>query len=258
MMSELGLVKILALVLAAALVGSGCGRKEAGDEPDEQPGPDADGEGDGLPAKGSDDPAPEPAGPDLVVDEPVNEAVADFKGFFAIDGAVRDRMLDLEASDQFYLGRYLDSYSRQRAFGLPELLGVETGNGVRSGFRNGKANAVNVVLWHLAVSGLAADVAKVCDAGSPDVGYQMRLSDSFVDILLPLCKQGDDVEIVAARDRLWDEVMAYDAPQEEKDAFLAAFGEDGELGTLSGEGGAPSVRGMMTAIMMNPHFLIRK
>lgn len=196
-----------------------------------------------------------------VADTPENEGVADFRGFVAIDTIVQDRLLDRERSNKFFLGRYLDSYNSDRIFGLPELLGINTGDGIRSGFRNGKANALNLVLWHLTFQGLAKDAASsACsDLARPPSGpYQATFTDQFIEILKPLCGSNGRAANAAELGALWDAVMDYDAPQEERDAFLVDFDTGGEAAVVVEKRGADAVIGALSAILMNPHFLIRK
>src|SRR5690349_13855022 len=128
---------LAALVAAGLTIGvvSGCGREHKGkDEPSDNGGnADGDDGSKGGSITGGEKVAANVAGG--------NDAVANFRGFYAINDIVEQRLMKRDGS--FFLGHYLDDYYEQDLFGLPQLLGYEVGTGTIAEFRNGKANAIN-------------------------------------------------------------------------------------------------------------------
>jgi hypothetical protein len=249
-------------VFAALLaLTAGCGRDHKSAN---GPAPAAPPTGDAVP--NPDAPPAQPAPLAAATDQPVNEGAANFRGFFATQDVIKERLIDPVKGEHFYLGRYLDSYPDDFPFepGLPALLGVYSGDGVRSEFRNGQANALNMVLWNLTFQSLARDAAAAACPSTPGTpspsesdSFAFSFSDGFLDVLAPLCG-GDQAPDAAALGAVWDAVMASDAPQEERDAFLADFGPGGDAFGVLAAKGQTAVTGTMTAILMNPHFLIRQ
>lgn len=201
-----------------------------------------------------------------------NEGIANFRGFAVVQDLLRSRLVAVDAADAFDLGRYLDSPNLFRIEGLPALLGVQTGDGVTSGFRNGKANALSMALWHLTTQGVAEEAAAMACApetveapepeliviggmvfGERPAPEPVVYADGLLDELRTLCA-GD----TAALGAVWDRVISADAPQEERDAYLADFSGGGVAAAVTAAGGVRAARSALAAAMMNPHFLIRK
>jgi hypothetical protein len=183
----------------------------------------------------------------------VNDAVADFRGFLVVDGILTQRLM--ADGGRFFLGTYLDSYRFDDLYGLPQLLGYDVGGGVRAGFRNGKANAINMVLWHLTLTSLAADVARHCRGDAPVGTASVALKPRFLETLQPLCAwPAAGARSTAALVQLWQGVLSYDAPRAEFEAFKDFF----QGPTYAQADGEDAVAAMMTAMLLNPHFLVRK
>jgi hypothetical protein len=177
---------------------------------------------------------------------------ADYRGFYMVNDIIEQRLMVDDG--QFFLGTYLDSYGRDFLYGLPELLGFDAGTGLHAEFRNGKANAVNIVLWHLAMSSVARDIALQCAGNLPAV-TTFSLKPEFIAVLQPLCAwPAADARKTGPLVMLWQSVMSYDAPRSEFEAFKEFFqGPDWDAAT-----GEEAVAAMMTAMLMNPRFLVRQ
>jgi hypothetical protein len=179
------------------------------------------------------------------------DLAADYRGFYAVNDILEQRLM--VENGGFFLGNYLDAPSRDYVFGLPELLGYDAGSGLHAEFRNGKGNAVNIVLWHLTTSSVARDVARQC--GEQPVQSSYSLKPEFIEVLRPLCAwPAAEARKTAPLVLLWQTVMSYDAPRTEFEAFKEFFqGPDWD-----GADGEQAVAAMMTAMLMNPHFLVRQ
>lgn len=185
---------------------------------------------------------------------PDNAVAANFRGAIAIDRILRDRLMAEDSS--FSLGPYLSSFIGSRVSGIAKLLGYHAGEGTNAEFRNGKPNAVNMVLWHMALSDLARDIARQCapgqNGGTPPT--QIELRPALKKALAALCHwpapRAQNAEAVG---RLWNVVMADDAPNGEFEAFRSyALGE-----TLRHAPAPKAVAHLITGMLLNPHFLIR-
>jgi len=199
----------------------------------------------------------------LTSDTPINEGIANYRGYLAINALVMDRMI--VEQPWFNIGYYLNGFSfssgDDTVEGLPALLGHYEGNGLDSGFRNGKPNAINVVLYHLLMSSLAVDLASRCATGSPTPppapdrpGPMITLRPEFRAAIAPVCAWP---ETTAMSDEallgLWLAVMKFDAPSTEFAAWKEFVRSE-----YSSRTAAESLPDMLLAILMNPHFLIQK
>lgn len=182
-------------------------------------------------------------------------AVGEYKGLEEIDATLRTRLM-ADPNGSFTLANYLKSNGASDA-GLSALLGQWTGNGLEVEFRSGKPNAVNFVLWHIAITGLAQDLAGQCpgEAENPEGAATLALSDAFKAVLEPMCHWPlTSAKADEALEALWLATMAFDAPKTELDAFKA-FAKDDVFAKAPAR---EATAAFLTAIMLNPHFLLRK
>jgi hypothetical protein len=252
-------VRVAAAVVVLALASCGRARHGHDGEPDAPPPAPTDAPSSPLgldppPAPPTATPAPEAADGDQHAAADANTATANLRGYFAVDTLLRERLAD--GNQAFSLSAYLDGFRGAEEFGLAPLLGFSSGDGLRSGFRNGEANALSMVLWHMSLSSLAADVARICRAAPPasDEEPLPPVAGPFAATLVSVCKwpaaEGRDPATLAA---FWTAVMEHDAPRDELDAFLAFWATD-EAASLPSE---TAVATMLTEMFLNPYFLLR-
>lgn len=195
-------------------------------------------------------PTPTPA-PTLVpvapVDEtPINTVTGEFRGAAEVEQILTARLFKPSV-------RFFSLTPQLGGDGLRDLLGVYVGEGLVAEFRNGKPNPVNMLLWQLSLANLARDIARDCGTTVPV--RMFTLTDELTDVLKNLCQwpspDAKDAQTIA---RLWTIVMRWDAPIDEIVAFTELF-QGPDYAAVSAQ---ETVAGMLTAIMYNPHFLLRK
>ncbi len=172
---------------------------------------------------------------------------AQFKGYAATDRMIADRLLD---NRRFTLGKYLGIFPTQFEASLLDLLGSHQGFAVERKFQNGDPNAVNMLIWQVVLSSLAAEVRDNC-LRTTDIGLNKRFRAS----LAAVCQWPDaGAKSEATMRDFWMSVMGYDAPVEEylawRDFFLRS--------SYASKPGHETVPAMVQAILMNPHFLLKK
>lgn len=184
---------------------------------------------------------------------------AQFKGYVAINEVLTERIVKPGAS--FTLASYLDEYYYNAGiFGgggtsLLDLLGTFNGGTLDSSFHNGNPNVINMVLWHVAFSGLGRDLAALCGSGgSSGFGY-LDVREDLTASLKPLCSW--PAPAAKADDAMmgwWLALMSFDAPETEFEAWRDFFrGPDFAQATAY-----DTIAAMSLAIFNNPHFLLRK
>lgn len=176
--------------------------------------------------------------------------MSEYKGYQDINKILKVRAF-VPGADPFELYRYLGA----AGVSLSALLGQWNGFGVQSSFLNGKPNTINLILWHLALSGFAQDLARVCpDATEKPTFKTDSLNPLLLKSLQTLCSWPDasakNADNLMA---LWMSLMGFDAPYEE---FLAwqEFLHSPEMGQTPAAQALPDA---ITAIFLNPHFLLK-
>jgi len=163
-----------------------------------------------------------------------------FKGWAAVSRELSTR---LAAQDQSLdLDEFLPSKS------MDELLGTWTTFGTEHRFRNGVPNALNMMIWHVALSGFAKAIGQSCTTP------RLPLHRRFVAILRKLCawpapaakKEG----VLLA---FWTSVMGYNASAEEYAAWRDFF-----LREYADQPAVDMIAAMTFAITMNPSFLLNR
>jgi hypothetical protein len=163
-----------------------------------------------------------------------------FKGWAAVS-----RELSIRLAPQghpFDLDEFLPSRS------MDELLGTWTTFGTEHRFRNGMPNALNMTIWHVALSGFAKAVGQSCT--SPRLMFHER----FLTTLYKLCAWPTP----AAKDEgvlfaFWTSVMGYNASEQEYVAWRDFF-----LREYASQPAVETVAAMTFAIIMNPSFLLNR
>ena len=165
------------------------------------------------------------------------DATGEFRGYEAINAAISTRWT-LPSATPFRLSSFLGDTSN----GLSSLLG-----GFSSGeFRNGEPNALNMLLWYIAMGGLAAAVETgVCTDHSPTIhGTSWTLTAPAYAAISAACQLPDDA---AARENallgVWLATVSYDAPRAEFDAWRAGLGSG-------------TVAALLTGALLDPYFLL--
>ena len=131
-------------------------------------------------------------------------------------------------------------------FSLHGLLGSYQ-NGV---FRNGTPISTNFTLWKIVMTGFAAEAVKLCEGEG-----QQKFNAEYLESMSHLCQwPANTAKTDAALENFWLAHMGYDAPPEEFHAWKTFFLNS----EFRDEPAMKAVPAMVTAILMNPHFLLRK
>jgi hypothetical protein len=173
--------------------------------------------------------------------------VGEFRGYVAVNRALNDRIM--KDGSYLELGYYVGQSYDMTAMNLLDLLGTFKAGSAGARFRNGSPNSLNMLLWHLLLSGLSRDFAKTC-AGDTS----LALSAEFAARLAPLCAwpQASAMTDAVLLD-FWLGLIAYDAP-------LTEFYEWKRFvtsGAMSGFKGAEAVEWISLSVLNNPYFLLR-
>ena len=175
--------------------------------------------------------------------------VSEFRGYIAVNRLLVDRLFN--PGSKYELGSYVGQSYDSMSGNLLDLLGTyKTGFGV-GGFRNGRPNALNMLLWHLLFSELARDIARLCGGENA-----LAFNPSFVATVQPLCAwpSGPAARTGTALLAFWMAIMGYDAPVEEYQTWETfALGQQ-----MVGLQGAEAVEGLALSILNNPYFLLRQ
>jgi len=87
------------------------------------------------------------------------------RGYTEVDRIIHER---IARTNGFELGQYLGDDSTQPSEGkLLALLGTYVGSDTNGGYRNGDPNSVNTLLWYIALSQFAQDIADTCNKPEP-------------------------------------------------------------------------------------------
>jgi len=163
-----------------------------------------------------------------------------FKGWAAVSRELSIRLAPV--GHPFDLDEFLPSRS------MDELLGTWTTFGTDHRFRNGTPNALNMTIWHAALSGFAKAVGQSCT--SPNLMFHER----FLTTLHKLCTWpapvAKDEGVLLA---FWTSVMGYNASEHEYAAWRDFF-----LREYATEPATETVAAMTFAITMNPSFLLNR
>jgi hypothetical protein len=163
-----------------------------------------------------------------------------FKGWAAVSRELSIRLAP--PGQPFDLDEFLPSRS------MDELLGTWTTFGTEHRFRNGTPNALNMTIWHAALSGFAKAVGQSCT--SPRLMFHER----FLTTLHKLCTwpapAAKDEGVLLA---FWTSVMGYNASEHEYAAWRDFF-----LREYATEPATETVAAMTFAITMNPSFLLNR
>ena len=170
---------------------------------------------------------------------------AQFLGYDVINRNLQERVF--AAGSGLNFGKYIGS----EALGI--ILGQYVGDGNELNFVNGNPNATNMTLWHVGMMALAKDVSLLPSGGG--TLKEAMLRPAFLEALKAVSAWPDE----SARDektllKFWLAVMSYDAPESEFIAWRDFF----KSSELSGADRAAAVEGMMSTILLNPYFLLRK
>lgn len=139
------------------------------------------------------------------------------------------------------------------------LLGASTNKGVNNDFRGGTPNPVGLLLWYKVFRTFSDAVGESCASPSPNINVggpgQVTLAADFAQAVATLCKQdSSNAEQQQAARTLWRTAIGLGAPDEE-----LVFVEDvtaGALGNASNPTADKRVSNVLTALFMNPYFLL--
>jgi hypothetical protein len=179
----------------------------------------------------------------MVLSLPASAALAQtsqFKGWAAISRELSTRIAPKD--EPLDLGEFLPAED------MEDLLGTWSSFGTEHTFRNGVPNALNLMIWHVTLSGFAHAVGETCHS------ERLNFHPRFMQTLQQLCRWPSP----AAKEEgvllnFWTSVMGYNAGEDEyiawKDFFLREYRDSKP---------AETVAAMTLAITMNPRFLLHR
>lgn len=190
-------------------------------------------------------------------DDPKDQALLEsnqFRGYKIVNEQISRRLFN---DEKFTLAHYIEDTDAVGAFAgfigtIKDLLGVQKGSGLHSGFQSGTPNAMNMTVWYMALNGLAMDTKQICQSDS--IG-PFAASADFLATAKPVCEW--PIHYSQRRKtlkKLWNVLMEFDASDEEFDAWFRFAGSP-ELRELAGE---EALFQLTFAALYNPHFLIAK
>ena len=166
---------------------------------------------------------------------------SEFKGWAAVSRELSTRLAPT--------GRPLKMDQFIPAAGLDALLGTWFTFGSEHSFRNGLPNSVNVLIWHVALSGFARTMGDSCLA--PKLDFNSR----FAAVLARVCAwpspeaSGDDVML-----DFWLSLMGYNAPAEE----FTAWRDFMRASSFRERPANEAIEAMTLSLTMNPYFLLHR
>ncbi len=181
------------------------------------------------------------------------DSLEPLRGFYTVETILRERLVAPGAS--FSLRSYLEP-SDGWPLRLVPLLSASPGQGLGNAGLEPAPNPLTVMLWHAALSGVAADVAALCaprsgSSAAPAFPATARFSTLVASLCAWPAPAARSRESLAA---LWLAVMKYDAPHEELAAFVDFF-----AGPTYANAAAPAaLHAMFTAMFLNPSFLLSR
>jgi hypothetical protein len=163
-----------------------------------------------------------------------------FKGWAAISRELSVRIAP--KGQPLDLDEFLPSES------MDDLLGTWTTFGTEHRFRNGAPNALNMTIWHVALSGFAKAVGQSCT--TPRLTFHAR----FIDTLHTLCRwPAADAKSEPVLLAFWTGVMGFNASEDEYVAWRDFF-----LHEYADRPATETIEAMTFAITMNPSFLLHR
>lgn len=187
-----------------------------------------------------------------------NEATGTYRGYEEINQMVNERLFS--RSDALSLRLYVEDQPPTDSIfdlgkpTLKDLLGVYDGDGLRVGLKNGTPNSVNMLLWYMAMDGLAKELSLGCQG---EGGAHFALVDvqaTVTDLVNRICATPDArTKDEGTLKELWNAVMRSDAPETE----YLAWRNYVQGGSFT-ETGSAAVHSMLLAMLYNPHFLLKK
>ena len=192
--------------------------------------------------------SPDPHAQELV--ETVDSDVNKLRPFQLVNQTLKTRMID--SKEDFDISRYLESDDGVLSIfekSLKKLLGAYDGDGLTSEVVGADSNAMNMMLWRLALMSFATDIAAQCN-GSPAIVHVYK--KSFERKVKDICAKPERFNRRAFK-ALWVIIMGYDAANEVRDKWLAFVARAYKNRKMSVE---KILGDAVFAALYSPHFLI--
>ena len=179
----------------------------------------------------------------------VSQNIGEWKGYERINKIFSDRLLDQSEPKNaiFKIGKFVGA--SRKSTGLPQLLGSYSGHGVENEFRNAKPNGLNTTIWMMAFKNISQDMVRCETPHSRERGLYV-LQQSLTDTLAQLCQNPSDPVFL---EKLWIQVMGFDAPREEMRIWIDYFTKAPNSSSKERK-----VRSSLYAIFLNPYFLLNR
>lgn len=178
----------------------------------------------------------------IIFENPAQALPTEFRGHYAVQMGLHERVF--QTPNRFNLMTYLGSGE------LLNLLGTyNVGPAGHSRFQNGIPNSTNMLLWHIAMSGLAKEISRICTNTSG-----LDFKPEFLVTLRSVCLwPAPEAKSEALLLDFWFYLMGYEALESEYEAWRDFF----LLGPYAQGDGSETVSAMALSIFMNPYFLLK-
>jgi hypothetical protein len=177
------------------------------------------------------------------------------RGYTTINRLLKERVVQ---PDGFELGQYLgeaESVAEPAQGRLLSLLGTYVGAGTDAQFQNGQPNSMNMILWYILLDHLADGVAANCPGAHPGAAARVRLRPRFAEALRRVCAwPSPDAKTPEALRGLWLELTAFDAPDQEFEAWRGFFVSSPDYVRAPA---SRAVSALVLSALFNPYFLLR-
>jgi hypothetical protein len=178
--------------------------------------------------------------------------VGQFKGYQRINTLIRSRLLDTSANRYFDLG---SAFLGGNSQGLSILMGGFAEGAGRPSYVNGEPNAISMMLWDTALTGLAESIASHCQDNPTDYlisAYSLNTRGSKA--IKSICTVGPNALTDAQLHDLWMWVMSFDAPELVEAEWKAAILEPNS--PIRKMPAKDAIKAIMRTIFLNPWFLL--
>ncbi|WP_141733375.1 hypothetical protein [Oligoflexus tunisiensis] len=187
----------------------------------------------------------------------------EFEGYEAINRLIENRFLAAAANGkpQFRI----EEMGGPGIYEVRTLLGYFDNSSDVSAFRGGGPNPFNAMLWYNQIAVFSKAIGRIClqlpangkqvvvKGNDGDVTYTLQAK--LIGLIPDLCEWKQPDEIMKSKlSELWLQVMSYDAPRAEQEAWLKFFLEGADDFASSQE----RVSALFETMLMNPFFLLQE
>lgn len=188
-------------------------------------------------------------------------AVGEIRGTASVNKQILNRALDKGQISSFNFR--IEQLGGNDLLTLAHLLGAYVESGAHHDFKGGEPNPFGMLMWHQVSDAFAKGIGSHCKTADANrlvtfekTNASFTLHKKFSDRVLAVCNWGDTNELrTEAAKNLWNGFVGFGAAGERK-AFIEFFAS--ETSPFAKVGGEERVSAMITAMVLNPHFLLEK